>query len=50
MACPILKKNLNFLLKLKNETNNYVSSVSKAITENDEILQTERRNASPSSN
>ena len=42
--------NLNFFLKLKNETNNYASSLSKAVTENDEILQTERRNASPSSN
>ena len=41
---------INFLLKQKNETNNNTSSVIKAVTENDEILETERGNSSPSSN
>ena len=38
------------ILKQKNETNNNTSSVNKTVTENDEILQTERGNSSPSSN
>ena len=38
------------ILKQKNETNNNTSSVNKIVTENDEILQTERGNSSPGSN
>ena len=38
---------INFLQK--NETNNNTSSVNKTVTENDEILETERGNSSPSS-
>ena len=34
----------------KSETNNNTSSVNKIVTENDEILETEIRNFSPSSN
>ena len=41
---------INVLLKQKNETNNNRCSVSKTVTENDEILETERGNSSPSSN
>ena len=41
---------INFLLKQKNETNNNTSSVNKTVTENDEIVETERGNSSPSSN
>ena len=41
---------INVLLKQKNETNNNTCSVSKTVTENDEILETERGNSSPSSN
>ena len=41
---------INFLLKQKNETNNNTSSVNKTVTENDEIVETERVNSSPSSN
>ena len=41
---------INFLLKQENEANNNTSSVNKTVTENDEILQTERGNSSPSSN
>ena len=41
---------INFLLKQKNETNNSTNSVNKTATENDEILETERGNSSPSSN
>ena len=33
---------INFLLKQKNETNNNTSSVNKTVTENGEILETER--------
>ena len=33
---------INFLLKQKSETNNNLSSVNKTVTENDEILETER--------
>ena len=40
---------ISFLLKQKSETNN-TSSVNKTATENDEILETERENSSPSSN
>ena len=42
--------NQKFLLKQKSETNNNTSSVNKTVTENDEILEIERRNSSPSSN
>ena len=42
--------NQKFLLKQKSETNNNRSSVNKTVTENDEILEIERRNSSPSSN
>ena len=41
---------MNFLLKQENETNNNSSLVSKAVTENDEILETERRNSNPRPN
>ena len=41
---------INFLLNQKSETNNNTSSVNKTVTENDEILKTERGNSSPSSN
>ena len=41
---------INFLWKQKIETNNNTSSVNKTVTENDEILETERGNCSPSSN
>ena len=41
---------INLLLKQKSETNNNTSSVNKAVTENDKILETERGNSSPSSN
>ena len=41
---------INVLLKQKNETNNNTCSISKTVTENDEILETERGNSSPSSN
>ena len=41
---------INFLLKQKNETNNNRSSVNKTVTENDEIVETEGGNSSPSSN
>ena len=41
---------INFLLKQKNKTNNNTSLVNKTVTENDEILETERGNSSPSSN
>ena len=41
---------INFLLKQKSETNNNTSSVNKTVTENDEILETERGNSNPSSN
>ena len=41
---------INFLLKQKGETNNNTSLVNKTVTENDEILEIERRNSSPSSN
>ena len=41
---------INFLLKRKNETNNNKSSVKKTVTENDEILETERGNSISSSN
>ena len=41
---------INFLLKQKNETNNNKSSVKKIVTENDEILETERGNSISSSN
>ena len=41
---------INFLLKQKNETNNNRSSVNKKVTENDEIVETEGGNSSPSSN
>ena len=34
----------DFLLKQKNETNNNTSSVNKTVTENDEIVETERGN------
>ena len=33
---------IDFLLKQKNETNNNTSSVNKTVTENDEIVETER--------
>ena len=35
---------IDFLLKQKNETNNNTSSVNKTVTENDEIVKTERGN------
>ena len=35
---------IDFLLKQKNETNNNTSSVNKTVTENDEIVETERGN------
>ena len=38
------------ILKQENETNINTSSVNKTVTENYEILQTERGNSSPSSN
>ena len=38
------------ILKQKNETNNNTSSVNKTVTENDEIVETERGNSSPSFN
>ena len=41
---------INFLLKQNLETNNSTSSIDKTVTENDEILETERGNSSPSSN
>ena len=42
---------INFLLKQKlSETNNNTSSINKTVTKNDEILETERGNSSPSSN
>ena len=41
---------INFLLKQKDETNNSTSAVNKTVIENDEILETERGNSSPSSN
>ena len=41
---------VNFLLKQKSETNNNTSSVNKAVTENDEILETKRGNSSSSTN
>ena len=41
---------MNFLLRQKSETNNNASSVNKTITENGEILETERGNSSPNSN
>ena len=37
-------------MKLKGETINNTGSVNKAVTENDEILETERGNSSPSPN
>ena len=37
---------INFLLKQKNKTNNNTSLVNKTVTENDEILETERGNSS----
>ena len=37
---------INFLLKQKSETDNSTSSVNKTVTENDEILETERGNSS----
>ena len=48
----LIEKNatINFLLKQKNENNNNTSAVNKTVTENDEILETERGNSSPSSN
>ena len=41
---------INFLLMQKSETIYNTSSVNKTVTENDEILETERGNSSPSSN
>ena len=41
---------INFLLKQKSEANNNTSSVNKTVAENDEILETEKRNSSLSSN
>ena len=41
---------INFLLKQKNETNNNTISVNKTVTENNEIVETERGNSSPNSN
>ena len=41
---------INFILKQKNETYYNTSSVKKAATANDEILENERGNSSPSSN
>ena len=41
---------INFLLKQKGETNNNTSLVNRTVTENDEILEIERGNSSPSSN
>ena len=41
---------VNFLLKQKSETNNNTNSVNKAVTENDEILETKRGNSSSSTN
>ena len=41
---------IKFLLKQKNEANNKTSSVNKTVTENDEILETERGSSCPSSN
>ena len=41
---------INSLLKQKSEANNNTSSVNKTVTENDEILGTEKGNSSPSSN
>ena len=41
---------INFLLKQKSEANNNTSSVNKTVAENDEILETEKRNSNPSSN
>ena len=41
---------INFLLKQKNEANNNTSSVNKTVTENDEVVEIERGNSSPSSN
>ena len=40
----------NILLKQKSETSNNTSSVNKTVTENDEILETERGNSSPRPN
>ena len=41
---------INFLLKQKSETINSTSLVNKTVTENDEIVETERGNSSPSFN
>ena len=41
---------INFLLKQKNETSDNLRLVNKTVTENYEILDTERGNSSPSSN
>ena len=41
---------INFLRKQKNKTNNNRSSVNKKVTENDEIVENEGGNSSPSSN
>ena len=41
---------MNFLLKQKNKTNNNTCSINKTVTENDEILETERGNPSYGSN
>ena len=41
---------INFLLMQKSESIYNTSSVNKTVTENDEILETERGNSSPSSN
>ena len=41
---------INFLLKQKNETINSTSLVNKTVTENDQIVETERGNSSPSFN
>ena len=37
-------------MKQKSEANNNTSSVNKTVAENDEILETEKRNSNPSSN
>ena len=34
---------INFLLKQKSETNDNTSSLNKTVTENDKILETERK-------
>ena len=41
---------INFLLKQKSETINSTSLVNKTVTENDEIVETERGNSRPNSN